>query len=98
MSDWNDNNNCALVMGSPYPRELAMTRKILGDDALFLIPGVGTQGGSIADTVKAGVNKAGVGVMINSSREILYSSNGDDFATTAREKAVMLRDEINKYR
>lgn len=98
MNEWNSNHNCALVMGSPYPEELAAARQELGDDVLFLIPGAGTQGGSIENTVKAGKDKNGAGMMINSSREILYASNGDDFATTARAKALELRDEINKYR
>lgn len=98
MNEWNENKNCALVIGSPYPQELATVRKELGDSVLFLIPGVGTQGGSIEATVKAGVNKAGNGVIINSSREILYASHSDNFAKAARKKAVMLKDEINRYR
>ena len=98
MKKWDDNNNCALVIGSPYPKELATIRKSLNDDTIFLIPGAGTQGGSIEATVRAGVNKSGTGVIINSSREIIYASNDDDFTEAARQKAVMLRDEINKYR
>ena len=57
----------------------------------------GTQGGDLGATVKAGVNKKGAGVIINSSREVLYAS-GDDFAEAARTKALSIRDEINKYR
>jgi orotidine-5'-phosphate decarboxylase len=98
MKDWDDNHNCALVIGSPYPKELANVRKLLGDEVNILIPGAGTQGGSVKDTVIAGVNSEGNGVMINSSREVLYASNEDDFATAARQKAIMLKEEINKYR
>lgn len=98
MDAWNDNNNCSLVIGSPYPEELARIRKNIGNDVLFLVPGAGTQGGSIEDTVRAGVNKQGTGMIINSSREVLYVSNGNDFAEAAAIKARSLRDEINKYR
>ncbi len=95
MSNWNKNNNCLLVVGSPYPDELAAIRKALGDDAIFLVPGLGTQGGEVEATVKAGINSRGTGVIINSSREIIYSSKNKDFAVAARKKAQDLRDKIN---
>jgi len=98
MNEWNDNNNCSLVIGSTYPGELAEVRQSLGDEVIFLIPGLGTQGGNAAKTVQAGINKAGTGVIINSSREVLFASNGTDFADAARTKATQLRDEINSYR
>jgi orotidine-5'-phosphate decarboxylase len=98
MNEWNKNNNCSLVIGSPYPEELAEIRQMLGDEVIFLIPGAGTQGGEIEKTVKAGINSKGAGVIINSSREILFASNGEDFAEAARKKATLLKDEINKYR
>lgn len=98
MSSWNTNKNCLLVIGSPYPKELAEIRKALGDDATFLIPGLGSQGGDAKQTVQAGVNSKGTGVIINSSREVIYASATDDFAAAARSRATQLRDEINKYR
>ncbi len=98
VKEWNSSNNCALVIGSPYPEELSWARQTLGDNVLFLVPGVGAQGGSVEQTVKAGVNKDGKGIMINSSRQILFASNGSDFAEAARAQATQLRDEINKYR
>lgn len=98
MSEWNENRNCALVIGATYPVELAEIRKLLGDAALFLIPGVGTQGGSVEETVRAGVNMNGTGVIISSSRAIIFASAGEDFADAARATAIQTRDEINKYR
>lgn len=98
MSKWNKNNNCLLVIGSPYPSEMAEIRKTLGDKAIFLVPGLGTQGGEAKQTVKAGINSSGTGVIINSSREVIYASNKDDFANAARTKASKLRNEINGYR
>lgn len=98
MNEWNDNKNCGLVIGSPYPTELATIRKLIGDDVLMLVPGAGTQGGDIEATVKAAVNASGTGVIINSSREIIYASNGADFAEAARAKTQTLKTEINKYR
>ena len=97
-ADWNENGNCHLVMGAPYPEELAWARKAMGEDMLFLVPGAGTQGGDLAKTVKAGVNNRGMGIVVNSSREVLYASAGDDFAEAARAKAKSIRDEINKNR
>ncbi len=98
MSEWNSNNNCLLVVGATYPKELAEIRQLLGDDVVFLVPGLGTQGGDAEQTVKAGLNKDKTGVIINSSREVLYASSDSDFADAARKKATELRDEINSYR
>lgn len=97
MANWNDNDNCALVIGATYPKELATIRKELGDDVIFLIPGAGAQGGAAQETVKAGVNSRGTGMIINSSREIIFASSGLDFAEAAKAKATELRDEINSY-
>lgn len=98
MQKWNQNGNCHLVIGATYPDELAWARQSLGDDALFLVPGIGAQGGDIKATLKAGLNSSGAGLIINSARQILYASNGADFAEAAGQKAAELRDEINKYR
>jgi orotidine-5'-phosphate decarboxylase len=98
MTRWDNYHNCALVVGSPYPAELATLRQNLGDEVLFLVPGAGTQAGSIEQTVRAGINSEGVGMIVNSSREVIYASSGEDFAEAARTTATRLRDEINKYR
>lgn len=97
-TQWNTNKNCMLVVGATYPAEMAEVRQLVGDDMWFLVPGLGAQGGNVAATVKAGINAAGAGMIINSSRDILYQSNEFDFADKARQRATETRDEINKYR
>lgn len=96
---WNRNGQCALVVGATYPQELAQVRAIVGDMPL-LVPGVGAQGGDVEATVRAGKTAAGGGMMINSSRAILYATPqaGEDFADAARRVALETRDAINLYR
>jgi orotidine-5'-phosphate decarboxylase len=96
---WNRNGQCALVVGATFPEELAQVRKIVGDMPL-LVPGIGAQGGDIEATVKAGRTANGTGMMINSSRAILYAApqDGEDFAAAARRVAIETRDAINRYR
>ena len=95
--DWNVNGNCALVVGATYPQELADVRRRVGDLPL-LVPGVGAQGGDVAAVVANGRTADGGGLMISSSRAILYASDGEDFAEAARAAAMSLRDEINRFR
>lgn len=97
-SDWNGNSNCMLVIGATYPKEALAVRKIVGDDVWFLMPGIGAQGGSVEQIMAAAQNSRGTGLLINSSRGIIFASNGRDFAAAARAKAETLRDEINTYR
>jgi len=97
VNEWNTNNNCLLVVGATYPEELAEIRKIAGD-MTFLVPGIGAQGGDIEKTVKAGKNSKNAGMIISSSRVIIFASNETDFAEKAKEKTQKLRDEINQYR
>ena len=96
---WNRNGQCALVVGATFPDELAQVRAIIGDMPL-LVPGIGAQGGDVAATVGAGKTASGAGMMINSSRAILYATpqDGEDFAASARRVALHTRDEINRYR
>jgi orotidine-5'-phosphate decarboxylase len=96
---WNRNGQCALVVGATFPEELAQVRAIVGDMPL-LVPGIGAQGGDIEATVKSGRTAAGTGMMINSSRAIIYAQpQGDeDFAAAARRVATETRDAINRYR
>ena len=94
---WNSRGNCMLVVGATYPRELAEIREIVGEMP-FLVPGVGAQGGDVVQAVQNGRTKAGTGLVISSSRAILYASSGADFATAARTAAMTLRDQINAAR
>lgn len=95
--EWNADGNCALVVGATFPEELKTIRGIVGDMPL-LIPGIGAQGGDVEATVRNGRTADGMGLMINSSRGILYASSGADYAEAAAEAARALRDEINHYR
>jgi len=95
--DWNGNGNCALVVGATYPAELAAVRALIGEMPI-LVPGVGAQGGDVAAVVHNGINAHDAGLIISSSRAILYASNGADFANAARDEARKLRDEINRCR
>jgi orotidine-5'-phosphate decarboxylase len=95
--EWNTANNCMLVVGATYPEELADIRSRVGD-LPFLVPGVGAQGGDVAKVMAAGKTKAGTGLVISSSRAILYASSGEDFASAARKAAQDLRDSINAHR
>lgn len=94
---WNSNGNCALVVGATYPADLKKVRTIIGDMPI-LIPGIGAQGAEIAATVAAGKDSRGQGMIINSSRGIIFASKEDDFAQAARKATEQLRTEINRYR
>lgn len=95
---WNTNKNCMLVVGATYPEEAAVIRQIVGDDLWFLVPGVGAQGGSVEATMRAAQSAQGDGLIISSSRDIIFASSGADFAEAARAKTEALRSEINTYR
>lgn len=90
---WNQNGNISLVVGATAPEEMAEIRKV-APDLPFLVPGIGAQGGDLEATVKAGRFNSGHGLMINSSRGILYASQGEDYAEAARAEATKLRDAI----
>ena len=92
---WNSSGQIGLVVGATFPEEIAKVRAIVGDMPL-LIPGIGAQGGDIDATVKAGAiaNKPGTGMIINSSRAILYASSDSDFAQAARTAAINTRDAL----
>jgi orotidine-5'-phosphate decarboxylase len=96
-TQWNTNGQCALVVGATFPAEIARVREIVGDLPL-LVPGIGAQGGDVQATVQAGRTADGCGLMINSSRAILYASKNDDYADAARRAAQDTRDAINRYR
>jgi orotidine-5'-phosphate decarboxylase len=92
--EWNSRGNCLLVVGATYPDELADIRRITGD-MTFLVPGIGAQGGDIEKAVRNGRRADGRGLVINSSRGILYASQGEDFAAAARRATLELRDAVN---
>jgi orotidine-5'-phosphate decarboxylase len=94
---WNTRGNCMLVVGATYPRELAEVRAIVGDMP-FLVPGVGAQGGDVAQAVQNGQTANGTGLVISSSRGILYASAGENFALAARAATEKLRDQVNAAR
>jgi orotidine-5'-phosphate decarboxylase len=94
---WNANGNCGLVVGAPYPAELKQVRVIVRDMPI-LIPGIGTQGGDIEATVTAGKDSRRWGMIINSSRTIIFASSQSDFAQAARSATEHLKAEINRYR
>ena len=79
-----------LVVGATYPEEMKEIRKITGD-MTFLVPGVGAQGGSVKEVMEAGLNSEGLGLIINSSRGIIFSEN-------PKIEAQKIFEEIRKYR
>jgi len=95
--EWNADGNCALVVGATFPEELKVIRGIVGDMPL-LIPGIGAQGGDIEAVVRNGRTADGTGLVINSSRGILYASSGAGYAEAAADAARDLRDAINRFR
>jgi orotidine-5'-phosphate decarboxylase len=94
---WNENGNCMLVVGATYPDEMRKIREMAGD-MTFLVPGIGAQGGDLEKTMRAGLNSKKEGLLISSSRSIIFASTGQDFAEVARREAQKLRDDINIYR
>jgi len=92
--EWNVRGNIGLVVGATYAEELKSVRQLCPEMPL-LIPGIGVQGGDLAATVKYGVDARGENAIIAVSRQIIYASQGKDFAQAARNNAVELRDNIN---
>ena len=89
-AEWNANGNCMMVASATNPAEMAVIRAIAGDMTL-LVPGIGAQGGDIEAVLNAGRNSVGRGLIINSSRGIIFAA---DSATAAAD----LRNAINAYR
>ena len=96
-NEWNTSGQIGLVVGATFPAEIARVRAIVGDMPL-LVPGIGAQGGDIAATVEAGRTANATGLMINSSRAILYAGKDEDFAAAARKVAEATRAAINLHR
>jgi orotidine-5'-phosphate decarboxylase len=91
---WKNANNLMYVVGATKAEYFSEIRKIV-PDSFLLVPGVGAQGGSLAEVCKHGMNE-NVGLLINSSRGIIYASNGTDFSEKAREEALKLQQEMEE--
>jgi orotidine-5'-phosphate decarboxylase len=87
VSEWSRMGDCGLVVGATYPTELAEVRSI-APDLPILVPGVGAQGGDPGTVVEYGAAPDGRGLIVNSSRAVLYASDGGDFAEAARTEAA----------
>ena len=94
---WNKNGNCMLVVGATAPTELKTIRKLVGNEIPILIPGIGKQGGDLVLTLTAGMTPEG-GVLINSSRGIIFASKEQDFAEAALAATQKLHDDITTFR
>jgi orotidine-5'-phosphate decarboxylase len=94
-ADWNSRKNLLLVVGATYPREMAELRRA-HPELWFLVPGIGAQGGDLDATLDAGLAAGGAGLLINSSRGIIYAGGGS--AAGIRAAATDLRAAINRRR
>ena len=95
--EWNTRGNIGLVMGATHIDELGLIRREL-PGMPFLVPGVGAQGGDLAAVIEHGNTSAPGGLIINSSRQIIFASSGPDFASGAAQVAKSLRDEMDSCR
>ncbi len=89
--------NAGLVVGATYPQDLAAVRARCPDMPI-LLPGIGSQGGDLEASVRAGLDKDGRGLIVSASRSVIYASSGADFADAARAEALRLRAAINSVR
>ena len=89
---WKNSQNLMYVIGATKADYFAEIRKLV-PDSFLLVPGVGAQGGSLQEVCKYGMNDT-IGLLINSSRAIIYASSGEDFAQKAREEALKMQQEM----
>jgi len=95
---WNKQyGNCLLVVGATWPEQMKRIREI-AKNMWFLVPGVGAQGGDIKNILATGLRNDKSGIIINSSRSIIYAGSGKTFPHDARTEAEKIRDTINSYR
>jgi orotidine-5'-phosphate decarboxylase len=90
--EWGSPENLMYVVGATRGELIGEVRK-LAPEHFFLVPGVGAQGGSLGDVAKFGMNST-CGLLVNSSRGIIYASSGKDFAQAARKEAQILQVEM----
>ena len=89
---WRNSENLMYVVGATKAEYLTDIRKII-PEAFLLVPGVGAQGGSLKEVCKFGMT-SNVGLLVNSSRGIIYASNGSDFAQAAAKKAEAMQNDM----
>lgn len=97
INDWNANGNCLLVIGATFPEQLRVLRG-MSAKMTFLVPGIGAQGGDLKAVLGAGLTENNDGLIISSSRSIIFASPSDDFASAARREALTLNKTINELR
>lgn len=93
--EWGSSDKLMFVVGATRPEKLAEIRR-LAPDYFFLVPGVGAQGGTIAEVAAAGMNSK-CGLLVNISRNIIFAGKGDDFAIEAEKRAAEAALEMSKY-
>ncbi|MDR0873270.1 MAG: orotidine-5'-phosphate decarboxylase [Prevotellaceae bacterium] len=93
--EWGTDENMMYVVGATKAEMLGDIRKIIPNHFL-LVPGVGAQGGSLAEVVRYGMNSE-CGLLVNSSRQIIYASSEQDFAEAARQEAQKVQEEMAEY-
>jgi len=93
--EWGSDEQLMFVVGATRADEIAKVRAI-APTHFFLVPGVGAQGGSLEEVVRYGANHE-CGLLINSSRGIIYASSGEDFATAAKGEALKIQSEMESY-
>jgi len=94
-SGWGTKDNMMYVIGATHPGMFSEIRKMVPEHFL-LVPGIGAQGGSLEEVSRAGMNKE-CGLLVNSSRQIIYASVGEDFAEAAEQEAKKVQLEMKKY-
>jgi orotidine-5'-phosphate decarboxylase len=92
------NGNAGAVVGATYIDAIRSARAMLGTGVPILVPGVGAQGGQLSATVREGVDSNGRGLLINSSRGVIFASSGTDWKKAAGAEAKRLREQINQLR
>jgi orotidine-5'-phosphate decarboxylase len=90
VNDWNKNENCMMVVGATYPKEMDKIRKMAGD-MIFLSPGAGKQGANVEAIMRAGLNFRKKGIIVSSGRGIIFARN-------PAQETMLLRDQINNFR
>jgi orotidine-5'-phosphate decarboxylase len=95
VASWGTDENLMFVIGATKTAQLKEVRDLIPNHFL-LVPGVGAQGGSLEEVSKIGMN-ADIGLLVNASRQIIFASNGEDFAEKAREEAMKLQIEMAGY-
>lgn len=92
------NRNAGVVIGATYPTAVARARRLLGPTGAILLPGIGAQKGALEESVRAGIDRRGRGLLVAASRSIAFASRGRDWAEAAATAAARLTDQINAAR